>query len=277
VGTNSSPVLTNSGFIQAGSSALDVGLRATPVVCDWNGDGKKDLVSGNDTGRILVFLNIGTNPAPAFGGTPTTVYCGASPIGFYRTSLEYFDLDNDGMKDLLVGDWYGYYHLYCNEGSNQAPYFSHGDTLKSPGDPPSYVWVDRSAKFDLVDWDDDGDLDIISGEWNAYVNLFVNITPSSIEEPHPEVPKAFYMSQNFPNPFNGTTTIQYQLYKPGDVNLSVYDITGQKITSLVEGYQTTGNYTVKWDANHLASGIYFYRLSTGKLTQTQTRKCFYMK
>lgn len=53
-GSNSNPVLSKTGFIQAGGTTLDVGVRATPVVVDWDNDGKKDLLSGNSNGYVLL-------------------------------------------------------------------------------------------------------------------------------------------------------------------------------------------------------------------------------
>jgi hypothetical protein len=74
----------------------------------------------------------------------------------------------------------------------------------------------------------------------------------------------FIVYDNYPNPFNPVTTINYQLPLSGDVELSIYNINGQKVTTLVKETQRLGAHQVKWDASEFASGIYFYRLEAGE-------------
>ncbi|MFH1734791.1 MAG: T9SS type A sorting domain-containing protein [bacterium] len=73
----------------------------------------------------------------------------------------------------------------------------------------------------------------------------------------------YNLSQNIPNPFNPTTTISYEVPSAGSVKLTVYDIMGQQIASLVNGYQEANAYKVTFNAANLASGIYIYKLETG--------------
>jgi hypothetical protein len=77
-------------------------------------------------------------------------------------------------------------------------------------------------------------------------------------------PVQFQLRQNYPNPFNNTTMISYQLPVTGDVELSIYNLLGQKIALLVSEKQQTGRYQVEWHADGFASGLYFYRLQMGK-------------
>lgn len=75
------------------------------------------------------------------------------------------------------------------------------------------------------------------------------------------LPRGFKLSQNYPNPFNSSTIINYNLSTSGMVSLRVYDVLGRNIKTLVEELkQDAGNYSVSFNANDLASGIYFYRL-----------------
>ena len=76
-------------------------------------------------------------------------------------------------------------------------------------------------------------------------------------------PKEFKLEQNFPNPFNPTTTIQYQLPQDAKVTLKVYDILGSEVATLINAEQEAGYYEVNWNASNLASGVYIYRLQTG--------------
>ncbi len=76
------------------------------------------------------------------------------------------------------------------------------------------------------------------------------------------VPKQFNLEQNYPNPFNPSTVISFTVAKSEAVNISIFNIIGQKITTLINKEYTPGSYSVQFNAGNLPSGIYFYRLST---------------
>ncbi len=75
-----------------------------------------------------------------------------------------------------------------------------------------------------------------------------------------ELPSAYYLSQNYPNPYNPATTINYQLPQNGFVILKVYDILGKEVTTLVNEQKTQGRYSIHFNASQLASGVYIYQL-----------------
>jgi photosystem II stability/assembly factor-like uncharacterized protein len=83
------------------------------------------------------------------------------------------------------------------------------------------------------------------------------------------LPLAYELRQNFPNPFNPTTTITYALPVDANVSLTIYDIIGQKVIQLLNGRATAGYHDLRFDASNLASGIYFYRLQTGDFVRTR--------
>ncbi len=83
------------------------------------------------------------------------------------------------------------------------------------------------------------------------------------------VPKTYTLYQNFPNPFNPTTIIGYDIPKLSHVHLVIYDILGRQIQNLVNEGKTPGHYQVIFDANDLPNGIYFYRLQAGIYSETK--------
>ncbi|MFA5669213.1 MAG: T9SS type A sorting domain-containing protein [Balneolaceae bacterium] len=92
-------------------------------------------------------------------------------------------------------------------------------------------------------------------------------TPVALE-PKDE-PKVFALEQNYPNPFNPTTTIKYSVAENGPVNLAVFNIMGQKVAELVSSTKQAGTYAISWQAQDMASGLYFYRLSAAGQTITR--------
>ena len=88
------------------------------------------------------------------------------------------------------------------------------------------------------------------------------------------IPEDYALLQNHPNPFNAGTTINYALSEPGDVDLVIYNMLGQRVRTLVQGYQPVGTYTIEFDAkdangNDLSSGLYFYRLRVNDFVESK--------
>ena len=92
-------------------------------------------------------------------------------------------------------------------------------------------------------------------------------------------PKKFKLSQNYPNPFNPITKIDYNLPFNGNVTLKIYDISGRKITTLVNKTQEAGYYTIQFNADNFASGTYFYRISAknGQENFVKTKRMILVK
>ncbi len=82
------------------------------------------------------------------------------------------------------------------------------------------------------------------------------------------IPSNFEVSNNYPNPFNPSTTIKYSINKSAHVKLLVYDILGREVEELVNSQKQAGEYSVRFDANNLSSGVYFYKFQAGQFTKT---------
>ncbi len=103
----------------------------------------------------------------------------------------------------------------------------------------------------------------VSG-WSE-VQAFSTLLITSTEQN--EIPEDFKLNQNFPNPFNPTTIIQYALPYVSEVRLEVFNITGQRVSVLVNKQQSAGWHSVVFDAGQLSSGLYLYRIRAGSFTQ----------
>jgi len=107
-----------------------------------------------------------------------------------------------------------------------------------------------------------------------------NPNTAVVEEYAPVHPSAFSLQPNFPNPFNSSTAIRFVLPYAADVHLSLFNLAGQQVATLVEGRRGAGHYTLHWDGRDdggrvLASGAYFYRLRAG--AQAETRKLLLLR
>jgi len=138
--------------------------------------------------------------------------------------------------------------------------------------------VDRVFWAFLRDLDIPGDhlaqtLGLIAMDWrykpafSVYRDLIAAAVTSVSDDP---VPTEFSLLQNYPNPFNPSTTIPFSLAGSGHVTLKVFDLLGKEVALLVDGELPAGDHRVTFDASHLTTGIFFYRLQMG--TRTFTRK-----
>lgn len=102
--------------------------------------------------------------------------------------------------------------------------------------------------------------DAVYRVWHSYTGLN-NVST--------ELPSQFSLSQNYPNPFNPTTNIKFNIPKSGFVKLTVFDVLGKEIQTLVNEQLSPGSYSYDFDASHLPSGIYYYKIESNEFTQTK--------
>lgn len=115
---------------------------------------------------------------------------------------------------------------------------------------------------------------------NVYVSAYIYL-PTDVDDPDPSIlPGSFALAQNYPNPFNPTTEITFSLPAAADITLTVFNVLGQRVAVLADGAFIAGEHTVTWNGTDdrgagVASGVYFYRLTSGD--QSRTRKMMLLK
>ncbi len=278
------------GHIQADGIDIGAASNSWPYICDYNDDGKKDLLVGQEglyaPCNVYVYLNEGTDEAPAFGDSTPALFNG-NPMTYWRTIPVLIDLDLDGKNDMVLGGWYSDVRFYKNFGTNANPIFSDNiDYLVLPdsqnfsnGNPP---------RIAFADWDGDSDLDMITCDYYGSVFLRENITSPGITE-NIENPVTSNMLNVTPNPFSGVTNIRYSILarpasqgEAGDAGylmdhptLRIYDISGRLVRSFDQEPSIQNQESVvSWDGTdndqrRVPEGIYLVTLTTGNRVETR--------
>jgi hypothetical protein len=126
-----------------------------------------------------------------------------------------------------------------------------------PFDHPNDIYIDINEMTVCERW----------GEYTGINSLVIQ--PGQPKASVVELPVRFYLYQNYPNPFNSATTIRFDLPTPGDVQLTVYNILGQKVIELGDNNLPAGAHYIHWDGRNgsgdrVASGVYFYKINNAK-------------
>jgi hypothetical protein len=186
-GTETEPQFAAPQAVEFGAPGakvpIDVGLRATLDIYDWNNDLRDDLIVGGYDGKVHVFLNAADWDTPDFrsdnvvldGSTELVV-----PSG--RASVAVTDLDWDGRKDLVVGNTDGQLLLYANTGTDAEPAFSGYQLLRSAGVAIDLPETPRTRPF-AWDYNSDGYTDLLVGSADGLVRLYLGVDPLQAEEP----------------------------------------------------------------------------------------------
>ena len=114
----------------------------------------------------------------------------------------------------------------------------------------------------------------IADRFNHRIRKVAASITAVVEVRDESLPQSFTLSQNYPNPFNPETTIRFDLPRSEEIDLAVYNLTGQKVATLAHGLREAGTYTLRWDGQdndgrELASGVYMYRLEAGERMETR--------
>ncbi len=203
------------------------------------------------------------------------------------------------MKNLKTTFLFAFLLLFvCRAGSTtrtvQAAGFSFtpASLNANVGDTVKWVWVSgihtttsTTIPSGAVSWDAPLDVNNTSytyvitqpGHYD-YICFFhqtfgmvgeINAAPSGIKPAGTTIPETFALEQNFPNPFNPSTNIRFDIPKPSEVELSVYNLIGELQAVLYSGTLDAGIYTADWDASEFPSGVYLYILRTREFSESK--------
>jgi aryl-phospho-beta-D-glucosidase BglC (GH1 family) len=112
-------------------------------------------------------------------------------------------------------------------------------------------------------------IQFLTGGFN-FNNMEFSLLSTDVCEEKNNKPNEYELQQNYPNPFNPVTNISYNIPESGMVNVSVYNITGQKVAELVNEEKQAGRYNIQFNAANLASGVYYYRINVNQFTSTHS-------
>ena len=203
----------------------------------------------SDTTKAYLTVH-SVNDAPLFTGVPDTVE-------FVNTSTLILDMD----------DW-----VNDNDFPNDSlrwEFTVSDDTLKWVFDPDSYeltlstgyFWGNVVLRFTATD----------DSAAEAMDSLIVKILgdPTSIANLGSQIPTSYVLNQNYPNPFNPLTHIKFGLPTAGKVSIILYNVLGQEVAKLLEANKSAGYHVLDFDASHLPSGLYFYRIQADNFAEVK--------
>jgi len=169
--TDADPVLASGVELTVGGSTLDVGIRATPYVHDWDEDGLNDLLCGDGNGSVHFFKNVGTSQSPSYMEDHLIEEAGGNLVYFgYRSAIRVYDWDGDGLKDLL-GSGSNNVSWCKNVGTNSAPSLETPAPLRAPLEGTGLADIDTGyrMRLELADWNNDNVTDLLIGDDEGYV------------------------------------------------------------------------------------------------------------
>ncbi len=179
-------------------------------------------------------------------------------------------VENSGGREFRTQNPGGNLHFQCQ--------INLGDLSATPfwsliTDPTQDYWGARySFGYDSSNqWVEVSTKSFIGNYFTGAIILVTDVKTGN----NASVPEEFTMSQNYPNPFNPSTLIRFSLPNEEWTTLKVYNLIGQEVATLVQGFVPAGHYNIRFDAGNLASGMYLYRLVAG--TQALTNKMVLMK
>jgi len=166
-----------------------------------------------------------------------------------------------------AGDWVGVFVWSWGDGGGDDPatgfQYIHADSIGL-----NDTWLGLKFYRECSDDSPTGNSGWHILPWVFNVQLAVEYTTVEVES-DVRLPTTMHLSQNYPNPFNPITIIQYELPQQSDVQITIYDLVGREVTTLVSEIQDAGYKSIQWNATNVPSGIYFYQIRAGEFVQTR--------
>ncbi len=200
-------------------------------------------------------------------GDPVDTHIGLALLS--SDSVNYFAMDADGDSNPTVS-WDGFDDnekwIALTSGKNFLSSGPNDISVLISGGPYTLL-PDEKQVFDFLIAAADNLTRLTETITNAREKH--SLFPPDIKIGEPLFPIEFSLDQNYPNPFNLSTTIKYSIKEDGMVNLSVYNLLGEKIIQAVNEFKTKGIYTLNFNASNLSSGVYFYKISVNDFTSVK--------
>ncbi len=242
---------TGSGFTHVAStfSGIDLGYCSAPALTDMDYDGDLDIVAGNEDGNLFYFENTGTSDSASWSEVPG--YFGDIDVGMDCVPTA-GDFDNDGDIDIVTGDIF-----------HEIQYFEHVDSQWVENSAVvAGISADQNAAPGFGDLDGDGDLDLTIGNYDGTFSYYENTNPSSVDSPGDRIELEFRLLPVYPNPFNSATTFKGEIPAKGIVELSVFNMLGQRIYYRRQVQREAGYFQMNLEfSDRQPAGVYCYILS----------------
>ncbi|MBX7045982.1 MAG: PQQ-binding-like beta-propeller repeat protein [Ignavibacteria bacterium] len=236
-------------------------------------NGRIQLLDDLDSNGYIDFTLYGPQVAYRLDSkTGNIIWQNALASSYLRGADFLTDLNGDGIREVLISTQQPGKVLILN-GANGNILFTHtwGTSLTQRGDRCAALQsIDGNSTSEFIGGCRDGRIFCFSGGQN----LPIGISPSSTN-----VPDKFLLEQNFPNPFNPTTNINYSIPFDSKVLIKIFDMTGKEIKEIVNELQKAGSYSINFNASEFASGTYFYKITAlnSRNNFTSTKKMILVK
>lgn len=245
------------------STVLKVDANSHPAVVDWNGDGKKDLILGSQTGYIFFYPNQTSDTWPMFQDY-SYVEIRGSPIYRFRINPYIFDLDRDAIYDLICGADDGYILFYKNIGTNANPVFLFPETLRTTdGTPIQPSPSPYGARCAFGYWDSDTLPDFLLSGYDGTVDLYLGVPLVGTEE-LASPPSVFHRRAVTPVPGKPPIRIDFGTTFAEAAHLTITDIAGRQVrtVTLAPSQREFIWNGVNDQGTKATSGVYFCRVNS---------------
>ena len=247
--------LEEQDMVKVAGKPIDVGYNSAPCVTDWNEDGLPDLVVGNLSplpAGVYLFINQGEPFIPDYQLTDTVYYMG-EPIEITTAYPDIYDMNSDGLKDMIVGSSSGNIYCFVNSGTTQQPVFDDMEYLQADGDT---LYICSYVRPTVCHWNADGIPDLLVGDYTGQIHLFTGIPQSGVLETFS--PSVSLSS----NPVSSLAEVNVTLARSSHVMITALSMDGRVIRSFDQGNVQAGSHLIQLAMSSLSGGVYLLRITS---------------